>query len=85
MARGWESKSVEEQQSEATRPPSGGDQQTPEQARLSAQIQTLELQRARVRQQLQQAENPRFIELLQRELEHLDAQLTSMRESKARS
>ena len=79
MARGWESKSVEEQQNEAKQRPSGAGQKTPEQVRLSAHIKTLELQRARVRQQLREAQNPRFLELLQRELQHLDNQIRDLR------
>lgn len=80
MARGWESKSVEEQQSEAKQRPRGAGPKTPEQARLSARIEALEMQRARVRQQLQQAQNPRFIELLQRELQHLEDRLRNLRD-----
>ena len=80
MARGWESKSVEEQQNESKQRPSGATQKTPEQARLSARIKSLELQQSRVQQQLREAQNPRFIELLQRELQHLDNQLRQLRE-----
>ena len=85
MARGWESKSVEEQQSEAKQRPSGASPKTPEQLRVSGQIQTLELQRARVRQQLHQAENPRFIQLLQWELQELERQLSALQKSKEHS
>jgi len=79
MARGWESKSVEEQQSEFQRPDATKASQSPEQSRKSARMQALHLQRARVQEQLKQAENPRFIELLQRELAHLDKELSSLR------
>ena len=85
MARGWESKSVEEQQSEATHRPSGASPKSPEQGQLSARIQALEMQRAHVQQQLRQAQNPRFIELMQRELQHLDYELQRLRQSSSGS
>ena len=81
MARGWESKSIEEQQNEAKQRPSGAGPKTPEQARLSAQIESLEMQRSHVREQLRQAQNSRFIELLQRELQHLETELQRLRHS----
>ena len=79
MARGWESKSVEEQQSEFQRPDASKAGQSPEQSRRASQIQALHMQRARVQEQLKQAENPRFIELLERELAHLDSELKNLR------
>ena len=85
MARGWESKSVEEQQSEAMHRPSGAKPKHQEQARMAMQIQGLQMQRSRVQQQLQQAENPRFIELMRRELQHLEHELQRLRESRSDS
>ncbi len=85
MARGWESKSVEEQQSEAKQRPSGASPKSAEQAQLSARIQALEMQRAHVQEQLRQAQNARFIELMQRELQHLDHELQQLRESSSSS
>ena len=76
MARGWESKSVEEQQSEANqRPERSNANKSPEQIRRDTHRRSLELQRAHVEAQLKTSENPRFVELMQRELEHLDAEL----------
>jgi len=76
VARGWESKSVEEQQSQAKSVPS------PASPRLSvAEIANrrkkhgLLLSRQNVLQQLESAQNPRHRELLQRALADLDARL----------
>jgi len=79
MARGWESKSVEEQQSEFQRPDTTKASQSAEQVRKANRLQALQLQRANVQAQLKQSENPRYIELLQRELEHLDQELRNLR------
>ncbi len=81
MARGWESKSVEEQQSQSQQKPSGKANQSPEQIRKMQQLQAMHMQRSRVRQQLRDSQNPRFIELLQRELQHLDAEIKKLTES----
>ena len=77
MARGWESKSVEAQQAEAT------DKSATVRPRLSADAaarlreqETLRLSRNRVLQQLETSHNPRHRELLQDELAHLDQKLS---------
>jgi hypothetical protein len=76
VARGWESKSVEEQQAEAIstpgppRPP-----QTPAQIAAQRQRQGLMLSRQHILQQLEAAQNPRHREILQRALADLDKQL----------
>ena len=80
MARGWESKSVEDQigEAEANRDA----QATP---RLSAQDrerhtrkQSLQLSRSRIRSQIEAARNERYRGQLRRTLEHLDAQLREL-------
>jgi hypothetical protein len=79
MARGWESKSVEEQQNEvrnsglANKPAIGA-----EAGRRASAIESLKLQRARVARELEESENPRFLELKRKELEHLDAELAKL-------
>ncbi len=84
MARGWESKSVEEQQSEFNKPTAKGDSAaTAESRERESQIQTLRLKRARVVEQLRQSENARFIELMQQELAYLDAELSRLAQPKA--
>lgn len=81
MARGWESKSVEAQQSEATETSAHGPRLTREAAACARQRETLRLSRQRVVQQLDQAQNPRHRILLQGELADLDQKLASIASS----
>jgi len=83
MARGWESKSVEEQQSQFVKPAvkSNNPSETIESRRRANDVKALQLQRARVAEQLRQAQNARFIELMQKELEFLDQKLRSLASS----
>ena len=79
MARGWESKSVEEQQSEFGKP--AGKTSAPanaESRQRASAIQALRLQRARVVEQLRQSQNARFNELMQKELAYLDRELSKL-------
>ena len=76
MARGWESKSIEAQQAEAS------EKNAPSRARLTpeaaAQVrdrEALRLTRQRVLQQLERAQNPRHRSLLQEELSALEERL----------
>jgi hypothetical protein len=79
VARGWESKSVEEQQAEAAATPrSAKPPLTPAQLASQRQKQGLLLSRQRVLQQLEAAQNTRHRQLLQKALEDLDAQLARM-------
>jgi hypothetical protein len=76
MARGWESKSVEEQQSEFGK--SSGEKKgplSPDDEQRMLRRQSLELNRARVLEQLKRSQNPRYTEMLNRELEQLDREL----------
>jgi hypothetical protein len=76
VARGWESKSVEEQQVEAASASNPEKPRlTPDQIASQRQKQGLLLSRKRVLQQLEAAQNPRHRELLQNALAHLDARL----------
>ncbi len=77
MARGWESKSVEAQQSE-----SAGQAGAPHRPRLTPEQQAalrrkegLELARARVRRDLESATNPRHRDMLNAAIEDLEKQL----------
>ncbi len=80
MARGWESKSVEQQQEESmeerktVRPPLSPDEQHRNRRR-----EGLLLSRERLTQQLQAASNPRHRELLELALVELDNQLSSFK------
>ncbi len=79
MARGWESKSVEEQQAQADLMPSkAGPPPSGEQAAKNRERQGLMLARSRVLQQLETAANPRHREMLERALADLDAKLAQL-------
>jgi hypothetical protein len=79
VARGWESKSVEEQQSEAISSPAQLKQQlTPQQIAKQRQREGLTLARKRILQQLRGAHNPLHVEMLNRALTDLDVQLAQL-------
>lgn len=73
MARGWESKSVEEQQSAATTEVALKQRLTPEEAVLQQAREAIDLSRRRVVQQLQSVQNPRHRQMLEGALSELDA------------
>ena len=82
MARGWESKSVEAQQAEASegnRPPRA--KMTVQQAALKRQIDGLLLSRQRVRQQLAAAQDPRLRPMLEAALDDLEHRLRALQTS----
>jgi hypothetical protein len=82
MARGWESKSVEAQQSEANEKPAEfRPRLTVEAAARLRELETLRLSRQRVLQQLERAVNPRHRLLLESELADLDQKLAAMTSS----
>jgi len=79
MARGWESKSVEAQQAEAT------DKSSSPRPKMSAEAaahfrerEGIRLARQRVLQQLEQSQNPRHRQLLQDELAELERKLSEL-------
>jgi len=78
MARGWESKSVEQQQEEmleqrkTVRPPI-----SPEEQQRNRKREGLLLSRKRLTQQLQAAGNPRHRQILEQAIAELDNQLSS--------
>lgn len=85
MARGWESKSVEDQVQESKT----GDhkrrgkkaQLTPEQLDQRRRRDVLRLSRARVERELQSSQNPRYQEQLRQALADLDAQIADIKEA----
>jgi hypothetical protein len=82
MARGWESKSVEEQQAEARAQANPSQPKlTPSQIQKKQQIESLTLSRSRVEQQLTAAHEPRHQEMLRRALADLDEQIRQIAES----
>jgi hypothetical protein len=79
MARGWESKSVEEQQAEFSQGPNTADRKiSAEEKQKIAERKRLQLARANVSNQLKLAQNSRYIELLTRELAELDRQIAAL-------
>jgi hypothetical protein len=76
MARGWESKAIEQQQEEAAS--NKGGYKAPlsaEQIAEGQRRQSIELSRQRILQQLQVACNPRHRQMLERALADLEKQL----------
>jgi len=81
MARCWESKSVEEQQSLAQHQTITQEEQDAlkrQNAEKMRKIQGLQLNRARIREQIERSTNDRYKELLGRELEHLEQELKQL-------
>lgn len=76
MARGWESKSVEQQQEEAKSPGPARRALSPQQIADERQRQSLTLSRARIVQQLEHATNPRHRQMLETALKDLDGKLS---------
>ena len=77
MARGWESKAVEEQirEREAEAERAAKTPLTPEQAALESRREGLSLARARAVDELRSTRHERRRALLERTIEHLDAEL----------
>lgn len=80
MARGWESKSVEQQQDEAAS--NRGPQKArlaPEQIAKEQQQKMLELSRNRILQQLEAASNPQYRQMLESALADLDSKIAQLK------
>jgi len=75
MARGWESKSVEAQQGEASRDRVRKPQLTPEQQAIAERRTTLELTRARAIADLARAKVPHHRRMLEQAVATIDEQL----------
>ncbi|HKR30837.1 MAG TPA: hypothetical protein VJT08_10175 [Terriglobales bacterium] len=78
MARGFESKSVEEQQAEAKRDSNPGQQLTPEQAERKRKRDGLILSRKNVKQRLESASSPAHRQMLEGALSELDRQIAQL-------
>jgi len=78
MARGWESKSVEEQQSLAIAQGPSKQRLTPQQAAHKQAEEALHLYRRRVLQQLQSVQDPRHRQMLESALAELESRLARM-------
>jgi phage-related minor tail protein len=78
MARGWESKSVEQQQAEmAGTSKSAGPRLSPAQQKLNRQREGLLLARTRMAEQLRIATRPERRQMLEQSLAEIDKQLAS--------
>ena len=76
MARGWESKSVEQQQEEfASNRGKGSQPLNPQQIAAEHERRSLELSRQHILQQMQVACNPRHRQMLEAALAELDRKL----------
>jgi hypothetical protein len=80
MARGWESKAVEDQVREAQSKDNRSNkaQLTPSDVELNRRREVLILSRTRVQREIESSQNPRYKEQLTRALADLDAQLSSL-------
>jgi hypothetical protein len=78
MARGWESKSVEEQQLAAGTEAESKQRLTQQQAAQKQAREAIELSRRLVLQQLQAVENPRHRQMLEMALSELDERLARL-------
>ena len=81
MAKGWESKSVEEQQSLASQTPVTNEERerlSRDRAEKLRSLQALNLSRARVVEQLERSTNDRYQQMLKTELAHLDAEIRKL-------
>jgi hypothetical protein len=78
MARGWESKSVEEQQSAASTQVESKQRLTPQQAAQKQERDAIGLSRQHVLQQLQEVQNPRHRQMLEIALSELEQRLARL-------
>jgi hypothetical protein len=82
MARGWESKAVEDQINEAEerarRKQAAEDEISPEERARRERLDSLQLSRARTLSQLEQATRAAHREMLQRTLRALEAEIDSL-------
>ncbi|PYY21421.1 MAG: hypothetical protein DMG62_18970 [Acidobacteria bacterium] len=78
MARGFDSKSVEEQQAEARREPAHNQRLTPEEIESRRKRDGLLLARTNVQSQLNSATNPTHRQMLEGALAELDRQLAEL-------
>ena len=82
MAKGWESKSVEDQIQTANEPDQDTHrkQLTPQQMEAHRRKEVLLLSRSRVEKDLEASQNPRYREQLTKALADLDAQLSKLKD-----
>ena len=82
MARGWESKGVEDQvaAAEAAREVNARPSLTPEELERRRREESLQLTRARLVASISTTRDPRYRELLERSLAHIDGEIAGLGE-----
>ena len=82
MARGWESKSVEDQvqNSQSKNPNKQKRQLAPSEAETRRRREVLQLSRVRVQRDLESSQNPRYRDQLSRALADIESQLAALEE-----
>jgi hypothetical protein len=82
MARGWESKSVEAQQEEATRAAAKGPGPSPEELARNERRRAIDLMRRRALDDLSRATAPAHRHMLEHAIAALDEQLAKLQDSR---
>jgi hypothetical protein len=78
VARGWESKSVEQQQDDARSSAEPKSPLTLEQKKSESRKEGLKLSRSRILEQIRSTENPRYRQILEQSLAELDDQINRL-------
>jgi hypothetical protein len=80
MARGWESKSVEDQIEEARRSQGAyeGRAQTPEERARERKVESLKLERSRLTEQLKRARSEAYQRMIRQSLEAIEEEIATL-------
>jgi len=80
MARGWESKSVEDQMEEAQRSQGETERQTqaPEERERRRKVESLKLERSRLTEQLERARSETYRRMIQQSLDAIEAEIAAL-------
>jgi len=80
MARGWESKSVEDQMEEARRSQGETERQTqaPEERERRRKVESLKLERSRLTEQLERARSETYQRMIQQSLDAIEAEIAAL-------
>jgi len=80
MARGWESKSVEDQMEEARRSQGETERQTqaPEERERRRKVESLKLERSRLTELLERARSETYHRMIQQSLDAIEAEIAAL-------
>ena len=80
MARGWESKSVEDQMEEARRSQGETERQTqaPEERERRRKVESLKLERSRLTELLERARSETYQRMIQQSLDAIEAEIAAL-------